>query len=172
MISALPTNQKVRNQSDAIKIAVDFITIDNLLITVGLENLFREQRLAEKAGDDVLQILTTLWYCWSSLSAPVFRIIEVDEDVSMADAEQNPLSINISGFELSDSESNPTASDATKAFMSSTRSRHTQRKNAAKKNGKKYGKGKRYDPRAGFDFVCPNNSCSRRSSREGLLDHM
>jgi hypothetical protein len=61
-------HEKVSNKSDAIKIACDFISMENLHRTERLVGEFREHRLASNWGDDVLQLYTSLWYAWISLS--------------------------------------------------------------------------------------------------------
>jgi hypothetical protein len=58
---------KVSNMSDAIKIACDYVSIENVSQTARLVDQFREQRLAIE-GDDVLQFYVMLWYAWVSVS--------------------------------------------------------------------------------------------------------
>ncbi|KAL6303835.1 hypothetical protein BKA93DRAFT_720606, partial [Sparassis latifolia] len=65
-ISASSPHQ-VSNQTDAIKIACDFISIANLAHTQNVVDELREQRLLSGWGDDVLQFYTTLWYAWTSV---------------------------------------------------------------------------------------------------------
>ncbi|KAF7984188.1 hypothetical protein HWV62_15956 [Athelia sp. TMB] len=58
---------QVSNAADAIKIACDFVDVDNLAETQGLVSEFRLQRIATGSGDDVLQLYNTLWHAWCSL---------------------------------------------------------------------------------------------------------
>ena len=64
---------QVANCADAIKIATDFVSVENLAQTVHVMNGYRTHRLVMKSaedvlGDDVLQLRTTLWYAWCHLS--------------------------------------------------------------------------------------------------------
>jgi hypothetical protein len=59
---------QVSNAADSIKIASDFVSVDNLEHTQGLVAEFRQQRLTTSAGEDVLQFYATLWYAWTYLS--------------------------------------------------------------------------------------------------------
>ena len=65
---------QVANCADAIKIATDFISVENLAETVHVMNGYRIHRLVmrsaeDESGDDVLQLRTTLWYAWCHLCA-------------------------------------------------------------------------------------------------------
>ena len=93
---------KVSNKSDAIKIACDFVSIENLVETVRLVGEFREHRLACDWGDDVLQLYASLWYAWVSLS----EMFASDSDISVqlqaraislevADESTSPLSSGV-----------------------------------------------------------------------------
>ncbi|KAI0057527.1 hypothetical protein BV25DRAFT_1778221, partial [Artomyces pyxidatus] len=58
---------QVSNQTDSIKIACDFLSVENLAASCHLANELRRQRLVRGFGEDVLQVPTCLWYAWSSL---------------------------------------------------------------------------------------------------------
>ncbi|KAF7964645.1 hypothetical protein HWV62_4521, partial [Athelia sp. TMB] len=58
---------QVSNAADAIKIAYDFVDVDNLAKTQALASEFRLHRIATGNGDDVLQLYNTLWHAWCSL---------------------------------------------------------------------------------------------------------
>jgi hypothetical protein len=58
----------VSNRADSIKIACDFVSLNNLMETLKLFDEFREHRLSTGVGDDVLQLFNMLWYAWVSLS--------------------------------------------------------------------------------------------------------
>lgn len=59
---------QVSNAADAIKVACDFIDLDNLIETQALVAEFRLQRIATRVGDDVLQFYNTVWHAWCSLA--------------------------------------------------------------------------------------------------------
>ncbi|KAI0067318.1 hypothetical protein BV25DRAFT_1794905, partial [Artomyces pyxidatus] len=58
---------QVSNQANGIKIACDFITVENLDLTAQVWKELRVQRLVGQYGDDVLQLESCLWHAWSSL---------------------------------------------------------------------------------------------------------
>ncbi|KAL6305924.1 hypothetical protein BKA93DRAFT_730448 [Sparassis latifolia] len=53
---------QVCNMVDAIKIACDFFSVENITHTQHLTKELHQQRLTSGSGDDVLQFYTTLWY--------------------------------------------------------------------------------------------------------------
>ncbi|KAI0055412.1 Clavaminate synthase-like protein, partial [Artomyces pyxidatus] len=55
---------QVSNETDTIKIACDFLSVQDLLASERLVHELRTQRLATDFGDDVLQFYTSLWYAW------------------------------------------------------------------------------------------------------------
>lgn len=57
---------QVINMTNAIKIACDFISVENLDATLQVSKELRRHRLSE-GGEDVLQLLLTLWYAWIHL---------------------------------------------------------------------------------------------------------
>ncbi|KAI0710348.1 hypothetical protein C8T65DRAFT_557686, partial [Cerioporus squamosus] len=54
---------QVFNVADAVKVAIDFISAENLPITGQLVPQLRTQRLSTPA-DDVLQLRNTIWFAW------------------------------------------------------------------------------------------------------------
>lgn len=60
--------QQVSNQTDAVKIACDFISIENVAETRRICDELRQHRLATGVGEDVLQLYTTLWHAWINLT--------------------------------------------------------------------------------------------------------
>ena len=66
--SLLILRLKVSNAADAIKIACDFVSVDNLRHTQRLAAEFRQHRLTTSTGEDVLQFYATLWHAWTVLS--------------------------------------------------------------------------------------------------------
>jgi hypothetical protein len=59
---------QVSNQTDAMKIACDFISIDNVTETQRVHEELRRHRLATGAGEDVLQLYASVWHAWKSLT--------------------------------------------------------------------------------------------------------
>src|SRR6266849_3528046 len=69
---------QVANKSDAIKIACDFVSMQNLTVTERLVHSFRQHRLAVKWGDDLLVLHSTLYYLYISL--PKLREVALARD--------------------------------------------------------------------------------------------
>ncbi|KAI0057927.1 hypothetical protein BV25DRAFT_1811707 [Artomyces pyxidatus] len=59
---------QVSNQSDAVKVACDFLSMENLGVSEWLSHDFRSHRLAGGTTQDVLQLQPTLWYAWQALN--------------------------------------------------------------------------------------------------------
>jgi hypothetical protein len=68
--SLIPQAQ-VGNKADAIKIACDFVSLQNLHVTLQLVPEFCQYRMATKGGDDVLSLYDTLYRAYVSL--PMLR---------------------------------------------------------------------------------------------------
>lgn len=60
---------QVENRSDSIKIACDYISINNLDAIVQVSKQLRDHRCHSGGGEDVLQLNLTLWYAWQHLEA-------------------------------------------------------------------------------------------------------
>src|ERR1700733_6251517 len=58
--------RQVSNSEDCIKVAVDFVSPENVHRCVKLTKEFRELNLAKAWKDDVLQLRNMLWYAWLS----------------------------------------------------------------------------------------------------------
>ncbi|KAI0060291.1 hypothetical protein BV25DRAFT_1807669 [Artomyces pyxidatus] len=58
---------QVSNQTDAVKVACDFLSMENLAVSERLSHDFRRHRLAGGVAQDVLQLHPTLWYAWNGL---------------------------------------------------------------------------------------------------------
>ncbi|TFK85079.1 hypothetical protein K466DRAFT_495422 [Polyporus arcularius HHB13444] len=59
---------QVVNIANAVKVAIDFVSAENLHVTGQLVPGLRAQRLSSQT-DDVLQLRNTLWYAWCSFSS-------------------------------------------------------------------------------------------------------
>jgi hypothetical protein len=59
---------QVSNVSATIKITCDFLSVESLSASFELVDEFRAQRLIHHWPDDVLQLETTLWHAWNTLS--------------------------------------------------------------------------------------------------------
>ena len=58
---------QVINVANAIKIAGDFVSVENLAVTQRLVPALREQRLRDRTSD-ILQLQTTIWLAWLSVT--------------------------------------------------------------------------------------------------------
>lgn len=59
---------QVANISDCIKIAVDFVSPENIDRCEKLTKEFREQNQSKVWKEDVLQLRTMMWFAWQSCS--------------------------------------------------------------------------------------------------------
>ena len=59
---------QVRNVQNTVKVACDFLSIENLAKTLHVASELRLQRLVSE-GDDVLQLHTVLWYAWCAMAS-------------------------------------------------------------------------------------------------------
>ena len=62
--------------TNGIKIACDFMSIENLDATVQVRKTLHKHHLSQgdAKGDDVLQLYLTLWYAWKHLDIPPPKI--------------------------------------------------------------------------------------------------
>lgn len=58
---------QVCNVRNAVKVACDFLSIENLARTHHIASELRLQRLVSQ-GDDILQLHTALWYAWCTVT--------------------------------------------------------------------------------------------------------
>jgi lysine-specific demethylase 3 len=72
---------KVANMADCIKIAIDFVSPENIDRCEKLTKEFREQNQSKVFKEDVLQLRTMMWFAWQSCS-----ILEVGLDKEEASA--------------------------------------------------------------------------------------
>ncbi|GBE89655.1 hypothetical protein SCP_1603190 [Sparassis crispa] len=180
---------QVSNEVDAIKIACDFLSINNVRETQEVVSQLRYQRLQSGFGDDVLQFFTTLWYTWKSLShmselvaVPDIFIVGGDthseppatsEDI-LAEEQENALSfdtlaITSPGTRQIHEICSPTASHLTQGRDTLS---HLEEKKKRRKE-KKHAKAHSQRPqKPGFDFTCPIPHCAGYYHRAGLLDHL
>jgi hypothetical protein len=173
----------VSNQADAIKIACDYVSMDNLTETVRLFDKFREHRLATGEGDDVLQLFNVLWYAWKSLSrlrhANASRAIlqnntvHEDEGRMSIDSELGDRAVsNLASGAMAVDDPNPIPSAVEGVqSMSAKQIRKIERR---RENNKKKKEHKAYTPDglqiAGRDFEC--EFCHRKFERYGLIRHL
>ncbi|KAJ7031763.1 hypothetical protein C8F04DRAFT_959876 [Mycena alexandri] len=59
---------QVRNLADCIKVAIDFVSPENIRRCEQLTQEFREQNHARAWKEDVLQLRTMMWFAWKSCS--------------------------------------------------------------------------------------------------------
>ncbi|KAF8966449.1 hypothetical protein BDZ97DRAFT_1657595 [Flammula alnicola] len=74
---------QVANMSDCIKIAIDFVSPENIDRCEKLTKEFREQNQSKVWKEDVLQLRTMMWFAWQSCSA---RENELDKEEPSAGA--------------------------------------------------------------------------------------
>ena len=134
--------KQVSNQTDAVKIACDFISIENVAETQRICDELRQHRLATGVGEDVLQLYTTLWHAWTTLT----------NDKIFKDT-LNAFSI-APGAQLRD-------------LTLVDRTLRRKEKNRLTKKARMYAERL---PRLGYDFRCL--FCPRMFHRAGLLDHL
>jgi hypothetical protein len=167
----------VSNQADSIKIACDFVSLDNLTETVRLVGEYREQRLSLGGdGDDVLQLYNLLWYAWISLSrlqdADITRDVTQNNtvaDFNMVIDSDRFESDTISSSAMLADDPNPTLSTSNDQGMSAAQLRKIMRRklnNRRKKDLKAYNS---TTPATG-DFPC--QFCGRKLGRDGLIRHL
>jgi lysine-specific demethylase 3 len=72
---------KVANMADCIKIAIDFVSPENIDRCEKLTKEFREQNQRKVWKEDVLQLRTMMWFAWQSCS-----ILETELDKEEAAA--------------------------------------------------------------------------------------
>jgi lysine-specific demethylase 3 len=66
-IISLPCSQ-VANKADCVKVAVDFVSPENINRCEKLTREFRAQNQAKVWKDDVLQLRSMMWFAWMSFS--------------------------------------------------------------------------------------------------------
>lgn len=66
LLADLPSLYQVSNAADCIKVAVDFVSTENVQRCFKLTQEFREINLEKAWKDDVLQLRNMLWFAWLS----------------------------------------------------------------------------------------------------------
>ena len=162
------TLAQVANRADCIKVASDYMSIDNLRRTEALVGELRRQRLASAYGDDVLAFYVTLWYAWQSLSEQL-------RDLSGSGMN----SVQASVFFAEDDMPSPMDIDPlpTVPTMSpiSTPSMQKAKRDKAYRQKKREEKQISQSQRKGvaFTFTCPHPlCCGKKLNRSGYIDHM
>ena len=89
---------QVANKADAIKIACDFISVQNIHVTHRLVSEFREHRLAVGKGDDVLSLYDTLYRAY--VSFPMLRTLAIAPLTVKSDDSQDDDIVCTSGSAL------------------------------------------------------------------------
>jgi hypothetical protein len=177
---------QVSNVTDAIKIACDFVSLDNITMTQQLVGELRHQRLSTSWGDDVLQFYETLWYAWGSLSRPTYPILSSEETASFcaeASADDIQTTSQSSDHDPSDDSAMPMDVDlSTHATAQCGDQKHDAVTPPSAKvlRRRMHRKGKRAmeassrnsAPKPGHDFRCPFATSSRPFNLGGLIDHL
>jgi hypothetical protein len=171
---------QVANKADAIKIACDFISMQNIHVTHRLVSEFRQHRLAVGKGDDVLSLYDTLFRAY--VSFPMLRTLAMAPLAVKSDDSQNDDIICASGSALLSRLIDETAtSDNSAMAVDDPRSLRKLRKQML---GRENAKNKRrlllhaqrqlqrQTPKKDFDFICPLCPETSYFNRNGLLGHL
>ncbi|KAA1479127.1 hypothetical protein DENSPDRAFT_109473 [Dentipellis sp. KUC8613] len=179
---------QVSNITDSIKIASDFLSVDNLEDTFSVRQQLRDQRLLTREGDDVLQFYTTIWYAWLSLgsvqckptpSANYDRESQYSRDDTLGDIAPSldaSQDISISPRDAAKvSDPQTLAFDSGKSRVGPIRSvsRGAARQKERNRLHRK-GLRKQVNPNTDrFPFFCPTTQCEKRfTSPFALVDHL
>jgi hypothetical protein len=151
---------QVSNMTDAIKIACDFLSIESLDASYQLLGDFRTQRLFCRWPEDVLQIETSVWHAWNSLSR-LYAMTASREQTNRSPAISNSQSDPHEGMD-----DPPTTRDNSKSEAEMKREkrrlkRHARRQQMAIAE-------RPYKP--GFDCRCLY--CPRMCNKNGLIFHL
>jgi hypothetical protein len=191
LLGTTDTSVQVANYADAIKIACDFMSVDNLKRTERVAGELRRQRLAVLYGDDVLAFYLTLWYTWEALSPrlhtmpagverdpPVFAL-PVDEPSPM-DMDFDPSPMHVTAGDGLSSPASPAGDQDSPRFMATSivspvSGPSLQKSRRDKVYRKRQREKKRLvelcSPRAIFE--CSHPLClGRKFTRPGFFDHM
>jgi lysine-specific demethylase 3 len=149
---ATDTLRQVANYTDCIKVACDFVSVDNLRRTERLVSELRRQRLATAYGDDVLAFHLMLWYAWQALSLQLQTVPSTDLPLPAMDVDPSPTASTISAV-------------LTPSLRKARRDRVYRKAQREKKELKKHHSGV-------FMFSCPHHLCGKKLSRPGFFDHV
>jgi len=184
---------QVANKADAIKIACDFISVQNIHVTHRLISEFREHRLAVGKGDDVLSLYDTLYRAY--VSFPMLRTLAIAPLTVKSDDSQDDDIVCTSGSALLSQPIDETAtldnsamavdeitiSDNSAIAVDDPRSlRKLHKMMLGRENAKNKRRLlllaqrqlERQTPKKGFDFICPLCSETSYFNRNGLLGHL
>jgi hypothetical protein len=166
---------QVANKSDAIKIACDFVSMQNLAVTERLVHSFRQHRLAVKWGDDLLALHSTLYYLYISL--PKLREVALarDSQVPSGVAGDPSNSVTDATHAASSFDDSAMAVDDLPPQTSSKRDRKLMLRHTNEKNKRKVAlseERKQRGSRPGFDFICPLCPDEGFFNRMGVLLHL
>lgn len=172
------------NQADAIKIACDFISIENLSATQQIANELREHRLAVGSGEDVLQLEPTLWYSWVGLQS-VQGVPATEANVGTDPRELPVNSLAPVYLPVQDGFSDPDITmnaddfgldDASHIFVLNAKAATSTNNRHKRNQQRREEKWKTLDvpTQSGCDFPCPlcASMASRRYHRGGIYCHM
>lgn len=79
LVLPTPKDLQVANMSDCMKIAIDFVSPENIDRCEKLTKEFREQNQRKAWKEDVLQLRTMMWFAWQSCSK---RELELRKEAS------------------------------------------------------------------------------------------
>jgi hypothetical protein len=153
---------QVSNRTDAIKIACDFLSIENLPASHQLTGELRAQRLIHNWPEDVLQLEITLWHAWNSLHKlrgmvtippPMLgvSVVSATETLSAIDSDINTIVVN-------------TTDDASSLVTK------IERKRQKRQERRRYLAITKRPHKPGHDCRCPR--CPGFFNKSGLLSHM
>ena len=156
------------NITDAIKIACDFISVENLQRTRQLVGEFRLQRLQTGWGQDVLQFFPTLLFAFMALRV-LCSVVTISSRLLTPEVNypvDYPMPMDCSPASTSHShacEGNIAAPDS----KTPSKKERNREKGRAKRQALLTTEGP-YQP--GFNFSCP--ICPRKFTRGGVIDHL
>lgn len=165
---------QVSNVTGAIKVACDFISVENLPQTLKLVDELRDHRLAISGGDDLLQLHSTLWYAWLTLSDRYDTLSPSREhEAQPHDVEMQDASASIPEQLIHDTYKTVGILPGIYGAALNPRNAANHRRKKAKVKNALWGP-RRYLP--GNDFRCPmirqGIQCQGTFNREGLINHL
>lgn len=171
------------------KVACDFISLENLARTECIASELRLQRLIFQ-GDDVLQLHTVLWYAWRAVTIaeantgkdcgnwkPLYFFIKHSLDFTIVTPSKQSDASTTQASTVSTLSCTQSATECVhKGSCASiggvycpTHAERRKKKIQAQRAAKAYGP---RQPSASHDYDCPHPLCLGRFNRGGLLDHL
>ncbi|KAI0041160.1 hypothetical protein FA95DRAFT_1611228 [Auriscalpium vulgare] len=168
----IPANwaHQVSNAANAIKVACDFLSAENLLASVQVAKELRLQRLSAQYGDDVLQLNLSLWTAWSSLSELRTEILS---RAALASSPTDGAGQGDTPNVMNDICGNLDNASDFLDLSADVQSAEAPSKGGGRKRRRKDAHSQ--DPIVGLPgdrFPCPVFECGRDSSRAGIMDHL